>query len=257
MWGAVRRLAAAARPCLSTTKAPIRAPSTPWSSIRGFTGARSFFTEIKRKPIASDDLAVADVVNKDISERNAESGLGKDLFTVVHCGGKQFKVSTGDVLVVENMAADVGSLINLNKVLMVGSKEFTVVGAPLLDANFASVHARVMEKTRSRRQIVYKFKRRKRYRKKIHHRHVRVLLQVEAISLSPTLVASDGITGEPLKPPTEKGQAGEPRFKRLQASLNTTQKMGPELSVTKWDHDLSNDDDLLEKAADNDVLKTQ
>jgi len=154
-------------------------------------------------------------------------------------------VTTGDTVIVDNMAAELGSLIKLEKVLMVGSKDFTAVGAPLLQQGFATVLARVVEKTRSRRDIVYKFKKRKRYRKKTHHRAVRVLLQIESIRLAPILEGSDGVTGVPTRPPGVKRGTPEPRSKRLRASLNTTQRYGPEFVPNEFDHDLSNDDDLL------------
>lgn len=192
----------------------------------------------------SNDLSVTDIVNKEIEDRNAHTRIDRELFGIVHCSGKQMKVMAGDTVIVDNMAADIGSRIHLNKVLMVGSREFTVAGGPLLDKDFVTVIARVVEKTRSRREIVYKFKKRKRYRRKLHHRHVRVMLRIESITLSPNLVGADGITGEPLRPPGAIRGTPEPRSKRLRASLNTTQRQGPNFVANEFDHDLTNDDDL-------------
>lgn len=248
MWRLAGRVATAvARPAPVTAlpRAAFAAPS--WARGGLLSGTRSFFANLKPQPIASHDTCVTDVINEDIKARNALNGRGSDLFAIFHCGGKQYKATTGDYIIVDNMAADIGSLIKMEKVLMVGSRDFTAVGAPLLKPDIATIHMRVVEKTRSRREIVYKFKKRKRYRKKLHHRHIRVMLQVEAIRLAPKFNGDDGITGEPLRPPGAKRTTPKPRTDRLRASRNATQNMGPELVLNEFDHDYTNDDDLLEE----------
>lgn len=235
-------------PSTSAAVSSTRSGTGVCGCIISATRSMSLFASTKQKPIASNDLSVTEIVNRDIEERNAAGGIGNDLFSVFHCSGKQFKASPGDIVIVDNMMADLGSLIKMEKVLMIGSKDFTAMGAPLLKPGLAAVHARVVEKTRSRREIVYKFKKRKRYRKKNHHRHFRTLLRIEAIHLAPQLEGTDGVSGDPVFPPHVKRKP-VPRSQRMRASLNVTQVIGPELHLNEYDHDYTNDDDLTTKTA--------
>jgi len=97
-----------------------------------------------------------------------------NMFAVIKTGGKQYKVSPGDIIKVEKLDSDVGAMINLSSVMMIGNDETTTVGSPLMDNIIVS--ATILEQKRSRKIIVYKKKRRQGYdRKKGHRQHLSVL----------------------------------------------------------------------------------
>lgn len=88
-------------------------------------------------------------------------------FAVVHLAGKQFKVTTDDLVMIKTplFGAEVGDLLRLEKVLLLGAKDFTLVGRPLLDKRIACVEALVVEKTLEHPNLWFQFHRRRRHRK--------------------------------------------------------------------------------------------
>lgn len=87
------------------------------------------------------------------------------VFAVVYIGGTQYKVTKNDVLVVNKLDCKVGSKIVLEKVLLLGSHDFTIIGTPLVSKKLVRVEATVIEQGRSGKVIVFKKKRRKQYKK--------------------------------------------------------------------------------------------
>jgi large subunit ribosomal protein L21 len=90
------------------------------------------------------------------------------MYAVVKTGGKQYRVSAGEKLKVEQIPADIGSEIELNEVLMVGDGEAVRLGNPLVAG--ASVKARVLGHGRGEKVRIFKLRRRKHYRKTQGHR---------------------------------------------------------------------------------------
>lgn len=101
------------------------------------------------------------------------------MYAVVRTGGKQYRVSEGDVLQVERLDADQGSEVELDTLLVENEGKITV-GAPLVDS--AKVTATVEEHGRGKKVTVIKFKRRKDYRKKQGHRQEYTQLRIASIS---------------------------------------------------------------------------
>ena len=99
------------------------------------------------------------------------------MFAVVEAGSKQYHVKVGDIIKVERLGADVGSMIDLDKVLAVGSQ----VGHPLLEK--AKVQVEVLEHKQCDKVIVFKKKRRHNYRRKNGHRQWVSVLKVKEISV--------------------------------------------------------------------------
>ncbi len=89
------------------------------------------------------------------------------MYAVIKTGGKQYRVAAGDVIQVEKLDAELGSKIELKDVLLLGG-DTPVIGRPLV-AN-ASVTVVVTKQARTRKQIVFKKKRRQSYRKFQTHR---------------------------------------------------------------------------------------
>jgi large subunit ribosomal protein L21 len=89
------------------------------------------------------------------------------MFAVIRTGGKQYKVSQGDVLDVELLAGEAGSKVTFGEVLMAGSK----VGAPTLAG--ASVTGEIVSQWRTPKVVAFKKKRRKdTHRKRGHRQHL-------------------------------------------------------------------------------------
>lgn len=100
------------------------------------------------------------------------------MYAIVSTGGKQYKVAEGDVIDVEKLDAQPGDKVALD-VLMLSDGESTVVDAATLAAK--KVTAEVVEHFKDDKQLVFKFKRRKRYQRTKGHRQSLTKLQVVEI----------------------------------------------------------------------------
>ena len=100
-------------------------------------------------------------------------------YAVVKTGGKQFRVTAGDVINVEKLAGEAGDKVTLDKVLMVGGDKVKV-GAPLIEG--ATVEAEIVEQTRAPKIIVFKKRRRQNYRRKKGHRQEMTTLKISSIN---------------------------------------------------------------------------
>ncbi|MEA2101601.1 MAG: 50S ribosomal protein L21 [Thermodesulfobacteriota bacterium] len=89
------------------------------------------------------------------------------MYAVIKTGGKQYKVEQGDTIQVERFDAEKGQDISFDQVLFVGGDEYSL-GFPLVDG--ALVEGRVVRQMRAKKIVVFKMKRRKRYRRKQGHR---------------------------------------------------------------------------------------
>jgi len=105
------------------------------------------------------------------------------MFAVIQTGGKQYRVSKDDKLVVEKLDGDVGSVIQVGNVLMIGEtgKEPTI-GAPVVEK--AAVFAEVIEQSKADKVIIFKKKRRQNYRRTKGHRQQQTILRI--VEVSPT-----------------------------------------------------------------------
>ncbi len=101
------------------------------------------------------------------------------MYAVVATGGKQYKVQEGDILRIEKLAGQVGDEVALDQVLMVGEGGNVRIGQPLIDG--ASVKASIVEQGKSKKILVFKFKRRKRYRRRQGHRQQFTAIKINAI----------------------------------------------------------------------------
>jgi large subunit ribosomal protein L21 len=101
------------------------------------------------------------------------------MYAVIRTGGKQYRVSEGDRLRVERLTGDVGSKIELSEVLMIGGEK-VAVGKPLVAG--AKVTAEITAQDRGKKIIVFKFRRRKNYRKKRGHRQYFTELKITGIT---------------------------------------------------------------------------
>lgn len=117
-------------------------------------------------------------------------------FAVVHVGGRQFKVTKNDTILTERVAAEVGAELLLRKVLLVATKDATLVGRPVLDQ--AAVAATVEEHARAEKVVIFKKKRRKGYQRTRGHRQGVSVLRIGDIIVDPKHHASDVLRHEDL-----------------------------------------------------------
>ncbi len=103
------------------------------------------------------------------------------MFAIVKTGGKQYKVAENDVIVVEKLAAEAGSSVTLDDVLMIGEPGKAAKTAAA-DLGKAAVFAEVIEQGRADKIIVFKKKRRHNYRRKAGHRQHQTVLRITGIS---------------------------------------------------------------------------
>ena len=101
------------------------------------------------------------------------------MYAIIATGGKQYKVSEGDVIFVEKLDAETGSDVTFDQVLAVGGDKL-VVGAPLVDK--ATVTGKVLDQTKGKKVIVYHYKRKSGYHKKNGHRQAYTKVQIDKIN---------------------------------------------------------------------------
>jgi len=102
------------------------------------------------------------------------------VYAVIESGGKQHKVSEGEILRVEKIEAEIGAEIKLDKVMLVQTDDKTMIGSPYVDN--ASVTAEVVEQGKSKKIIIFKYKRKKNYQRKKGHRQQYTALKIKAIA---------------------------------------------------------------------------
>jgi large subunit ribosomal protein L21 len=102
------------------------------------------------------------------------------MYAVIKTGGKQYRVVPGEKLKVEKLAGDVGSDIVIDQVLMVADGDNVTVGAPMVAG--ASVKATVVAHGRHDKVMIFKFRRRKHYRKTQGHRQDYTEIQIQQIA---------------------------------------------------------------------------
>ncbi len=101
------------------------------------------------------------------------------MYAIIATGGKQYKVSEGDVIRVEKLGLEVGENVNFDSVLAVHDGELKV-GAPTVAG--ASVSAKIISNTKAKKVIVYKYKRKSGYHKKNGHRQQISVVKIEKIN---------------------------------------------------------------------------
>ena len=119
------------------------------------------------------------------------------MFAVIKTGGKHYRVAAEDVLRVDRLEAEPGTVVEFGEVLVVGSEE-TVLGTPTVAG--ATVAAEVLEHGRASKVIAFKKRRRKNSRRKRGHRQQFSLVRI-------TEILTEGRKPSPTPPPRPQRQA--------------------------------------------------
>ncbi len=101
------------------------------------------------------------------------------MYAVVRTGGKQYRVSPGQVIDVEKLPYEVGAQIELDQVLLVVNGSDSAVGQPLVEG--AKIKATVTRQAKGRKVIIFKYRPSKRYRRKKGHRQHLTRLRIDEI----------------------------------------------------------------------------
>jgi len=101
------------------------------------------------------------------------------MYAVIQTGGKQYKVAEGEILKVEKLEGVAGDKLTLDQVLMIKDEAGARIGTPTVKD--AQVTVEVIEQGREKKITVYKYKKRKNYRRKQGHRQAYTKIKVEKI----------------------------------------------------------------------------
>ena len=102
------------------------------------------------------------------------------MYAVIKTGGKQYRVVAGEKIKVEKLVGDVGATVTLDQVLMLADGDKVTIGSPIVKG--ASIQATVLSHGRGDKVMIFKFRRRKHYRKTQGHRQSYTEIQIGAIA---------------------------------------------------------------------------
>ena len=140
------------------------------------------------------------------------------MYALVRTGGKQYRVAKDDTILVERIAADEGSEVILNDVVMLGDGDNVTIGTPRVEG--AAVSATVVSQTRGPKIIIFRRKRRKNHRRTQGHRQNLTLLKINAI-------AEDGKSLKPKAAPAKKAAAKEKAVTKAASKKAAAKKAMP------------------------------
>ena len=103
------------------------------------------------------------------------------MYAVIETGGKQYRVMPGDVIRVDSLPGEAGSVAEVGRVLVVSSPEGKLLAGA--DAAQAKVQATILRHGRARKVLVFHYKRKKQYKKTQGHRQGFTELRVETINI--------------------------------------------------------------------------
>jgi len=142
-------------------------------------------------------------------------------YAVLKSGGKQYKVSAGDVILVEKIIGDSGSKVTFDDIIMMG--EGSKIHIKKNELKAASVTGEVIEQTRGPKLLVFKKKRRHNYRRKKGHKQDLTAVKIQSIDLKKTTVKT-----------VPKDAAKKPTTKKVNTKkTTTTKKAAPKKAAKK------------------------
>ncbi|XP_011871646.1 PREDICTED: 39S ribosomal protein L21, mitochondrial [Vollenhovia emeryi] len=160
-----------------TSVAGYRTAKPPW-----MRPIQDYQTEVQEWDEEREKICT-DVTNE-INNQIATDSTGR-LFAIVQVCGKQFKVTVHDIIIIEGFwPPNIGDQLKLEKVLLVGSKDFTLIGRPILNRELVSVDATVIEKTLSQTKTRFRFRPRKQYRRINFYRIQHTMLRINSININ-------------------------------------------------------------------------
>ncbi|XP_012260403.1 39S ribosomal protein L21, mitochondrial [Athalia rosae] len=130
-----------------------------------------------------DEKITRDVIER-VNAQIATASTGR-LFAIVQVCGKQFKVTENDIIIIQGYwPPQIGDRLTLEKVLLVGSSDFTLIGRPILNRQQINIDATVVEKSMSHVKTHFKKKRRKQYMRINFRRDEHTMLRINSININ-------------------------------------------------------------------------
>ena len=102
------------------------------------------------------------------------------MHAIIETGGKQYKVTEGDILYIEKLNAEAGESVTFDKVLAVLNGDSATIGAPVVEG--ASVTANVVKNGKGKKVLVFKYKPKKNYRRRQGHRQPYTKVEITKIN---------------------------------------------------------------------------
>ena len=135
------------------------------------------------KQVTKEEQAKCQEIFSKVNQQLAKNEEGR-MFAVVHLCGKQFKITAGDIILVEGYwPPNIGDEIRLEKVLLAGAKDFTLIGTPVLEPGLVDVKATIIEKTLTHTKTHFKKKRRKQYLRINFQRSPNTMIRINSIEV--------------------------------------------------------------------------
>lgn len=106
--------------------------------------------------------------------------LKDNMYAIIETGGKQYKVTEGDVLYIEKLTAEAGEAVTFDKVLAVLDGDTATFGAPTVEG--ASVAANVVKNGKGKKVLVFKYKPKKNYRRRQGHRQPYTKVEITKVN---------------------------------------------------------------------------
>ncbi|MBI1391920.1 MAG: 50S ribosomal protein L21 [Alphaproteobacteria bacterium] len=131
------------------------------------------------------------------------------MYAVVKTGGKQYRVAKDDVITIEKLESEAGSIVTLDNVLMLADGDDVTIGAPFVDG--AAIAGEIVEHKRAKKIIIFKKRRRQNYRRTKGHRQHQTVLRITEIltgGAKPSAKATAkpaAVQKEPLAPSSAMG----------------------------------------------------
>jgi len=133
------------------------------------------------------------------------------MYAVINSGGKQYRLREGELLHLERLDGEIGDQVVFDQVLLVGNDGSPLVGTPTVDG--ARVVGTIVEQGKGDKIVVFKFKKRKMYRRRTGHRQLLTTVKIDSIE-----------TGGKVKPKPEAKQESAPAEKRKPAAKAAAKK---------------------------------
>ena len=148
------------------------------------------------------------------------------MYAIIRTGGKQYRVAKDDVISVEKLSGEAGATVEFGEVLMIGDGAAAAVGDPLVAG--AKVMAKVLEQTRADKILVFKKKRRKKYRRTQGHRQDITVLRVTELLPAGAKPAKAAPKAKAKAAPKAKAESkAEPKVKAKAAPKKAPAKKAP------------------------------
>jgi large subunit ribosomal protein L21 len=155
------------------------------------------------------------------------------MYAVVNSGGKQYKVKQGQVLRIEKIPGNVGNPVTFDRVLMFSDGENVSIGQPALKD--IAVEGHIVEQGKAKKIIVFKYKRRKRYRRKKGHRQEFTAVRIDGIKANaqekPETKAEPEAKAK--KPETEKAPPKKEQTKKAASDKEASKKAQMKATASK------------------------